>query len=49
MRKPRTLKKVKCVHCGRKKLEPDMLYVVALDEYHCDQNCFGEHYEKEKR
>ncbi len=44
MGRPRKPKKEKCVHCGRKKLEANMLYVVALDEYHCDQNCFDLHY-----
>jgi len=38
------IKKEKCVHCGARKLEADMLYVVALDEYFCCQEHFDEHY-----
>ena len=46
MGRPRKPKEEKCVHCKAVKLEADMLYVVPLDEYHCDQDCFDEHYPK---
>lgn len=44
MGRPKKPLKEKCVHCGARKLEADMLYVVALDEYFCGQEHFDEHY-----
>jgi len=44
MGRPKKPLKEKCVHCGARKLEADMLYVVALDEYFCCQEHFDEHY-----
>ena len=34
------MKKEHCEYCNTKRREEDMIYIVCVDAYFCDQNCW---------
>ena len=38
-----------CLNCGKRKPEPEMLYIVSEDGYVCNSECWDEYREKESK